>query len=159
MIAAPPWPEDARLSPHTAVGGICSPETAYARLPDDAKLAAAIVDAVIWDDWGWAETVLMVLLGVPEPRTSSRTAQFFAARGWRDVADVYDAAHVSRAQRQAFELHLAGHTNREIGGWMSTSALAAKLQVFRAVEKLRRVVTAEPDVTPSAYKTEALDAA
>jgi DNA-directed RNA polymerase specialized sigma24 family protein len=119
-------------------------------MDEDSRLAAAIVDAVSWDDWRWAESVLSVLLGVPEPRTSSRTAQFFEARGWRDVTDAYDAARVSAAQRQAFELHLSGHSNREIGGWMGTSALAAKLQVFRAMEKLRRAVGDEPDVTVAA---------
>lgn len=138
------WPPDTLTSAHTAGGQIHSPGRAYAHMPDDIRLAAAVVDAVIWDDPSWASSVLMSILGIDEPATSSRTQAFFEKRGWRDVADAYEAANVTKAQQRALELHLQGFTQREIGEVMETSGVFAGLQVYRALEKLRRACSEEP---------------
>ncbi|MBU6427440.1 MAG: hypothetical protein KGR26_00370 [Cyanobacteria bacterium REEB65] len=112
-------------------------------MPEDARLAAAMVDAVCWGDLDWATSVALCVLGERTPTTSTRTERFFEDHGWRDVEDVFDAARVTQAQRWAFDLAMAGHTRREIGQMMGIETHAAEMQVIRCYEKLRRLLIPE----------------
>ena len=109
-------------------------------MPEDARLAAAVVDSALRDRWDWLQDILNVILGEEIPKTSSWAEQILEEHGWRDVEDVYDAARVSKAQRWAWELYLMHHTNREIGIFLGVSAHDATLQVLRAKDKLTRVL-------------------
>ena len=145
------WSENVRLSAYDGLGRVLSPERAYAGMPADARIAAAICDATISGRWGWAESVVLWALGEGQTieRTSSRTEAWFAARGWRDVDDFYDAARVTPQQRVALGLHMSGYVFREIAEIMEMNGKsptwAAQMQVRRALEKLRRLIAEQEE--------------
>lgn len=146
-IVLDPWTERTSLSAYDGGGRRMSPERAYAGMPADARLAAAICDSAISNQWGWAASVLMIIIGEREPSTSTRTQKFFEKHKWRNIEDVYDAAQVSKNQRMAFNFHLAGFTHREIGKLMDlrgeNPTHAAQMQVIRALDKLKRLIPNE----------------
>ena len=142
-IVLDPWHERVSLSAHDATGARLAPERAYAGMPEDARIAAAICDAALANHWDWVASVVLVILGEKEPSTSTRTQRYFERRGWKDIEDVYDAANVSKNQRVAFNLRLHNFTFREIGELMSITTHTAQMQCIRTVDKLRQVMKEE----------------
>lgn len=138
-----PWSEAVVLSAHGGGGQLLSPERAYFGMPEDAKLAAAIVDATIWNYWGWASTILLGILGEKQPTTNSKTQDYFEERKWKTIEDAYDEANVTKNQRLVFDLYLAGFNFREIAEIMDLSGenptMTAQMQIIRTKEKLRRI--------------------
>ena len=146
-IVLDPWSERTSLSAYDGGGRRMSPERAYAGMPADAKLAAAICDSAISNQWGWLSSVLLVILGENKPATLSVAQIFFKERGWRDVEDAYDAANVTKNQRTAFNLHMAHFTAREIATLMDVKgknpAHTVRVQILRTIDKLKRVMIDE----------------
>lgn len=139
-IVLGPWTERTSLSAYDAGGRRLSPERAYAGMPADARLAAAICDAAINDRWDWVSSVLKIILGERPASTSTRTQRFLDEHGWRDIDDVYDAAHVTMAQRACFNLHLLNFTHREVAELMGLTTHAAQMQCIRSLDKLKRLM-------------------
>ena len=137
------WDESVVLSAHGGGGQLLSPEHAYFGMPEDFKIAAAVVDAAIWNYWGWVSTIISGILGEKGPTTLTRTKKYFNLQGWKDIDDAYDAANVTANQRVAFNLRLLGFTYREVGEVMNLGGVnpthQAQMQCLRTIEKLKRI--------------------
>lgn len=119
-----------------------APGSAYLAFGPELRLLAAVVDSVIWDDPGWADSMYEWLYGERPATTSTRTERLLAENGWRTVDDVYSAASLSKQQGLIFTLYCRNPTRpdyRSIAAEMSVTPLAARLQVCRAKEKLGRL--------------------
>lgn len=138
-----------QLSAYDGGGRPMSPLSAYAGLSPEIRMLCAIVDSVIWDDESWVWSVLVALTTEKPP--SDEAQRWFAARNLADVESLYDRAGLSRQQQEVFEFHLHGCDHRTIADYVGITALAARQQLFKATDKLRRICIPEtPQVTVSA---------
>jgi DNA-directed RNA polymerase specialized sigma24 family protein len=127
----------AQLSAYDGGGRPMSPLAAYAAFPPQVRLVCAIVDSVIWDDESWAWSVLAALTDEKPP--SDEAQRWFAERNLNTAEDLYEVAGLTRQQQEVFEFHLHGCDHRTIADYVGITALAARQQLFRATDKLRRV--------------------
>src|ERR1017187_3145825 len=135
-----PWPEDTQTSAIGGGGDNLPPESAYRGLPDDVALAAAVCDAIIWEDWGWPDDVLAwqewrARRAERPPVAPSGYDALLVERGWTCAQDVFDAAHVTAQQAEVVRWDELGWDHRAIAAELGISAGNSRLQLYRAKEK------------------------
>jgi DNA-binding transcriptional regulator YiaG len=127
-------------------GGVASPDRAYRALELSRNLdgrnadyidAAALVDATLWDmpDW-WARVV-----AAKKSHKAKRGRECLEDAGFASLPAVYTAADLSDTERRGLELrYLEGQRYESIAEELQETVVAARVQVFRALAKIREVL-------------------
>jgi hypothetical protein len=131
------WPPETRLSVYDGGGYPVSPERAYRGIPTEFAIAAAMVDSEIWGVTSWLADIVAWRSKETPAVLHGQARAWLKEHDWEDNEDVYEAASLTEIQRQTMELHIMGHTSREIGRWLNASPVAIRVRVFDALVKLR----------------------